>query len=104
MNNPVASYPLVIVNNKVDKDEVTIRENARRGAEHDFGWGPDDILKFIKTLRQRDLISSNQSDRIPNTMVDSYIKNNEDGERVFIHFYVDKDGKLIINSCHSPRI
>lgn len=103
MRRPVAAHPLAVVKGKIDNGDVDIRENARQGAVHDFEWGPDDILAFIKRLRPSNLVSSMPHDHIPGAMVDSYIAVSQDGERVFTHFYVARNGHLVISSCHLPR-
>ncbi|TRZ50630.1 hypothetical protein D4S03_06395 [bacterium] len=92
-------YPLKKIRELVDKEQVTINPNASETALSDFGWETDDILAAIKKLQPKDFHKPDPSIYKSDTIIDIYKADNLKGEKVYTHFYIDKEtGLLIINS------
>lgn len=93
-----AFYPLEDVKQMIQSGNFLIRENAQRCALIDFGWGKQDILDTILSLKQHHFQKSDKSELSPLITIDSY-KARLKGEDIYTHFYVDEHSKtLIINS------
>jgi hypothetical protein len=75
-----------------------IRDNASQDAWKDFGWDTEDIVDALNKLQNKHYHKTDSSNIRPEVMMDFYHAPGLKGENVYIHFYVDPNGKLIINS------
>ena len=80
---------------------VVIRPDAALDALSQFGWEGDDVLRAIGRLRRQDFVKTDPSQKVPGRLLDFYRASME-GEKFYTHFYVDSQGRLIINSFHKP--
>jgi len=80
---------------------VIVNPDAVLDALKDFGWKSDDILRAIQKLRPQDFLKTDPSLMVPGRFLDFYQATMED-EKFYTHFYVDVEGRLIINSFHKP--
>lgn len=81
----------------ISQDKVFISEAVRSSAADDFGWGYVDICSALKALQIKDCYKAETRHQEPEIWVDyyrSYVK----GEHVYTHFYVNKDGLLVVDS------
>lgn len=94
-----AHYPLKQVKELVRKGKWLIKGNARTDAEHCFGWNGDDIKRALLALRPSHFYKSEPSMCIPGITIDYYKAERLFGENVYIHFYIDPQGVvLVVNS------
>jgi len=102
-------YPLRDVKALLKISHFQINSNAIQTAKDDFEWGPNEIVKCLLKLNDRDYASDRAKNHfhkttahstIPNTKMDYYkMRNAPDGFKVYTHFYIRNfDGKLIITS------
>jgi hypothetical protein len=94
---PRCWYSLSRVKQCLENGEVILRPNARRCAVIDFGWGTEEIIRVISMLKPIHFYKSDYSNSLSGVILDVY-KGHFIGEDVYIHFYVDDDDKLVINS------
>lgn len=91
-------YRLSEVIQKIDSSgDLLIRENAEIDAFHDFGWEIEDIKKAYRLLKRSHFIKTEHSIKRPGFVLDCY-KGLIMGENIYTHFYIDDNGKLVINS------
>jgi len=92
-------YSLKEVRTLIETERVLVTVNALVKAQKDFGWGMDDILNAVKSLRLKDFHKYEQARIDPKIVVDFYKAYGLKGEDVYTHFYIDDEtGTLIINS------
>lgn len=102
-------YPLREVKALLRVNHFQINTNAIQSARDDFEWGPDEIVKCLLRLNDRDYANDMANNHfhktvphrtIPYTNMDYYkMRNAPDGFKVYTHFYIRNfDGKLIITS------
>ena len=99
-------YPLTTVRTLLNEGRVEVQERARQSAFACFGWRQDDILKAFKRLRLSDFYKTEPKyDSQQEVMVDYYKARNLMGEKVYIHFRVDRrgDGDILV-ICSFKRI
>ena len=104
--NQKPHYHLSTVRELVNEGRVEIQERARQNAMACFGWRKDDILRAFKRLRLVDFYKTEPKyDSLQGVMVDYYKAQNLMGEKVYIHFRVDRrcDGNILV-ICSFKRI
>ncbi len=102
-NQPKSYYELSEVKAKIAAGNVLVRPDVVRDALVDFGWGIDDILDVYRKLRPGHFLIADNSRTKFFIVIDSY-KARINGEEIYTHFYIDDDGRLVINSFHRPRL
>lgn len=75
-----------------------IVEKARMTALVDFGWEVEDILDAIEKLRNRHFYKSDIGIRDANKTIDFYKARKLKSEDVYIHFHVENDDTLVVES------
>ena len=90
-------YPLTEVCQKIDSGKFLINDNAKQTAEQDFSWKHDDVKRAYKLLKRKHFIKTEYSEARPGFVIDCY-RGHIRGEDVYTHFYIDDNGKLVINS------
>jgi hypothetical protein len=97
-------YVLKQIKQEVKNGNIDFSPNAAQRAFDDFIWTTDDIKKCFLKLNLGDFHRRGFNDRFPNEELDIYIKKNYDGFNVYMHFYKNSCGEIIINSCHKANI
>jgi hypothetical protein len=90
--------PLRLVKQLKHRGKYFIRDNAFQDARKDFGWDTEDIVDALNKLQNKHYHKTKPSNIRPGVMMDFYHASGLKGENVYIHFYVDPNGKLVINS------
>ncbi len=98
-------YGLNQVRELIEAERVLITVNALDKAQKDFGWGMDDILNAVKSLRLKDFHKCEQARFDPKIVIDFYKAYGLKDEDIYTHFYIDDEkDTLIINSFKKIRI
>lgn len=103
------SNPLKDIKTLVSANLCRFNDNALEDAHNDFMWGPEKMKQCL--LKLNDRLHSNNPEKnhfyktepyrnFPNTKMDYYkIRNGLDGNRIYIHLYINpQSGELIISS------
>ena len=95
-------YNLTDIRKKIDDGDYFINHDVTRSAFQDFGWGAPEIKGALRKLKDEHHIQTapyrnRRSQIIPGVMV-GYYEGHINGEDIYTHFYVDRSGKLIVNS------
>ena len=98
-NTLCPKYDLAVIRAKIAAGQVKVNPDVRLDALRDFGWGLAEILAVFEKLRpghfdKTDILRGNFL-----VMIDVY-KAHLNGEDVYIHFYINDDDYLVINSFH----
>ena len=92
-------YPLTEVVKMINNGQVVVRRDVSRDAFQLFGWTFPDIEDAYRKLQPRHFYKTEESKWLPGVYLDFY-KATINGERIYTHFYFNRQSKLVINSLH----
>lgn len=92
-------YPLGEVVRRINNGQLIINPDVLRDAFQLFGWTVPDIKDAYRKLQPRHFCGTAESKLIPGVYLDSY-KATINGERIYTHFYINRESKVVINSLH----
>lgn len=92
-------YPLGEVVKRINSGQIIINPDVSRDAFQLFGWTTYHIKDAYRKLQPKHFHGTSASKLIPGAYLDSY-KATINGERIYTHFYINREGKLVINSLH----
>ena len=92
------AYTLSQVRDLIRKGKCWVNENALCDARIAFGWGRADIESALKALQVKDFYKSEPHRFVPDTMMDYYKARDLKGEKVYTHFYVDPQRRILVVS------
>ncbi len=79
---------------------MAVSSGAKTCALQDFGWGQQDIIKAVLTLKKKHFFKTQPCQVVPGEMVDYYKARKLMGEKVYIHLYIDiGTDMVVVQSC-----